>query len=155
MKYEVSIDIVADTQLVWEVLTDLERWPEWTQSVTRLEWLSSPTLALGSRARIKQPRLKKTVWTVTALEPPTGFSWEARQRGLTTIGSHRLDQRAPGRTTVTLAIEQHGALAPIVWFLSSRMMRRYLDFERGGLKARSEALAADAHQPKMVLAAGQ
>jgi len=40
MKYEVSIDIVADTQLVWEVLTDLERWPEWTQSVTRLEGLS-------------------------------------------------------------------------------------------------------------------
>ena len=34
-------------------------------------------------------------------------------------------------------------------------MRRYLDYERGGLKARSEAIAADAHQPRMVAAAGQ
>ena len=36
------------------------------------------------------------------------------------------------------------------------MTRRYLDFERRGLKARSETdRADDAHQPRIVAAAGQ
>jgi hypothetical protein len=156
MKYEVSIDIGAAPQPVWEILTDVERWPEWTQSVTSAVRLSPPPFKVGSRARIKQPRLKDTVWTVTALEPLTGFTWIARRPGLTTIASHRLEQRMPGTTTVTLNVRQRGVLAPLVWLLSARMTRRYLELERHGLKARSEAVVSDdAHQPRIVVAAGQ
>jgi hypothetical protein len=156
MKYEVSIDIQAEPQQVWDIMTDVERWPEWTQSVTHIERLSPPLLKVGSRARVKQPRLKDTVWTVTSLEPLVGFTWEARRRGLATIGSHRIEQPTPGTTTVTLGVRQRGLLAPLVWPLSVRMMRRYLELERHGLKARSEAVESDdAHQPRIVVAAGQ
>jgi hypothetical protein len=156
MKYEVSIDIDAEPQRVWDIMTDVERWPEWTQSVTHVERLSPPPFKVGSRARVKQPRLKDTVWTVAALESLVGFTWEARQRGLATIGSHYIEQRSLGTTTVTLGVRQRGLLAPLVWPLTVRMMRRYLELERHGLKARSEAVAADdAHQPRIVAAAGQ
>jgi uncharacterized membrane protein len=155
MKYEVSIDIDAEAQRVWDILIDVERWPEWTQSVTHIERLSPPPFNVGSRARIQQPRLKDTVWSVTALEPLIGFTWEASQRGLTTIASHRLAQRVPGTTTVTLCIRQRGALAPLAWLLSAKMIRRYLDFERHGLKTRSEAVVTDDHQPRIVAADGQ
>ena len=155
MKYEVSIDIDADPQRVWDVLTDVERWPEWTESVTHVERLSPPPFKVGSRARVEQPRLNDTVWTVTALESRAGFTWEANQPGLRTIATHRLEQRAPGTTTVTLGVRQRGALAPVVWLMSKAMMRRYLDFERYGLKARSESAPDDAHQPRIVVAAGQ
>jgi hypothetical protein len=57
---------------------------------------------------------------------------------------------------VTLGVRQRGVLAPLVWLLSARMTRRYLELERHGLKSRSEGVVSDgAHQPKMVVAAGQ
>ena len=156
MRYEVSIDIDADRQRVWNVMTDVERWPEWTQSVTHVERLSPPPFKVGSRARVTKPGLNDAVWTVTALESLVGFTWEAAQTGLTTIASHHLEQRAPGTTTVTLSVRQRGVLAPLVWLLSKPMIRRYLDYERQGLKARSEAgVSEDAHQPRIVAAAGQ
>ncbi|MEO8694478.1 MAG: SRPBCC family protein [Acidimicrobiales bacterium] len=155
MKREVSIDIDAEPQHVWDILTDVEHWPEWTSSVTDVVRLSPPPFKVGSRARIKQPRLKDTVWTVTALEPLVGFTWVARRPGVTTIALHRLEQRVPGTTTVTLGVRQRGVLAPLAWLLSVRMTRRYLELERHGLKARSEAVASDdAHQPRIVVAAG-
>jgi hypothetical protein len=156
MKYEVSIDIDAEPQRVWDILTDVERWSEWTQSVTNAVRLSPPPFKVGSRVRMKQPRLKETVWTVTELEPLTGFTWVARQPGVTSVASHRLEQRVPGTITVTLGVRHRGVLAPLVWLFSARMTRRYLELERHGLKSRSEALAPDdAHQPKIVVAAGQ
>jgi hypothetical protein len=156
MKYEVSIDIDAEPLQVWDVLTDVERWPEWTQSVTTATRLSPPPFKVGSRVRMKQPRLKETVWTVTELEPLAGFTWVARQPGISSIASHRLEQRVPGTTTVTLGVRQRGVLAPLVWLLSVRMTRRYLELERHGLKSRSEGVVSDdGHQPKMVVAAGQ
>jgi uncharacterized membrane protein len=35
MLFAATIDVVAPAQLVYEVYTDVERWPEWTASVTR------------------------------------------------------------------------------------------------------------------------
>ena len=139
MKYETSIDIDADPQRIWSILTDVERWPEWTASVVRVERVSSEPFSIGSRILIKQPRLRKAIWTVIALEPLVEFTWKSTMPGLTTIGSHRLEQRASGTMTVTLSIDQRGALAPAIGLFVSKMTRRYMDYERRGLRARSEA----------------
>ena len=45
----VSIDAPAD--LVWNVFTDVEQWPQWTASVTRLTGLDGPDLAVGRRCQ--------------------------------------------------------------------------------------------------------
>ena len=155
MKYETSIDIQADPQSIWDVMTDVERWPEWTASVVRVERLSSEPFGVGSRVAIKQPRLLKVVWTVTDFEPLVGFEWKATAPGLTTIGSHRLAPGPAGTTTATLSVDQRGALAPLFRLLGARMTRRYIDYERTGLKARSEATASHAHQASTEAAAGQ
>ena len=155
MQYETSIDIHADPQSIWAVMTDVERWPEWTASVVRVERLSSEPFGVGSRVAIKQPRLMKVVWTVTDLEPVVSFKWKATAPGLTTVGSHQLAPSPAGTTKVTLSVDQRGALAPAFRLLGSRMTRRYLDYERLGLKARSEAAASKGHQPSTEAAAGQ
>jgi len=155
MKYEVSIEIEADAREVWKVLTDVELWPEWTWSVARAKRLSNEPIGTGSSVLLKQPRLKETTWTVTSFEAPTGFTWQAAQRGLVTVATHRVDARADGATAVTLTVEQRGALAPVARLFSARMIRRYLDLERRGLKDRVERIVRSPYQPRMVVAAAQ
>src|SRR5947209_3927427 len=42
---ESGVEIDAPASLVWEVFSDVERWPEWTASVTSLVALDGPGLA--------------------------------------------------------------------------------------------------------------
>ena len=73
MGLERIIDIDASREKVWTVMTDVERWPEWTASVTSVALLDEAPFNVGSHARIHQPRLPVAVWTVTAFEPEHYF----------------------------------------------------------------------------------
>ena len=134
-----AIDIDASAALVWDVFSDVERWPEWTASVTSLKALDGPGLAVGKRFEIKQPRLPKLVWEVTALDEGTSWTWEQRSPGGRTIAVHEV-QPADGGTKVRQRLDQRGPVGSLV----ARMMRgttqRYLELEAQGLKARSEQL---------------
>lgn len=155
MRYELSIDIDAEPARVWAVMADVERWSEWTPSITRAELVSPAPFGVDSKVRIKQPRLKTTVWTVTDFEPNAGFAWRAVVPGLTSDGVHRIAARPGGGSTVTLTLDQRGPLAPVLRMLTAKMTRRYIDMEARGLKARAEANEGDGHQPRIVTAAGQ
>ena len=65
-------EVDAPPEVVFAVLSDVERWPEWTPTVTRVERLGNAgaPLALGGRLRIVQPKVPPAEWTVTAFEPP-------------------------------------------------------------------------------------
>ena len=67
MRTDITVDISAPPEVVWAVISDVESWPEWTASVTLVRRLSSARLQVGSRVRLKQPRLPATVWTVSDL----------------------------------------------------------------------------------------
>ena len=46
--FETTIDIAAPPERVWEVMSNLERWPEWTQSMSRVERLNDRPLELAA-----------------------------------------------------------------------------------------------------------
>ena len=68
---EASIEIDAAAAAVWDVYVDAERWPEWTESVTDVVAVDGPGIAVGKRFRIKQPRLPRVTWSITAVDPGT------------------------------------------------------------------------------------
>lgn len=138
---EDSIEIDAPPRLVWEVFTDVERWPEWTASVTSLAAMDGPGLAVGKRFAIKQPRMSKLVWRVTELEPGSSWTWVQRAPGAFASARHDVIAESSGRTLVRQRIEQRGALGALVGRLMLTTTRRYLKLEAQGLKARSEQLS--------------
>ena len=134
-----SIEIDASPADVWAVFTDVERWSEWTASVTSLRGLDGPELAVGRRFEIKQPRLPKLVWEVTSIDPGRSWTWRQHSLGATTLASHEVAPVDGGRTLVRQQLDQRGALGAVVGRLMRRTSDRYLELEARGLKARSEA----------------
>lgn len=139
MQQGITVDIDAPTERVWDVLTDIDRWSEWTNSVTSARRLDKGELRAGSRAELAQPRIPKGVWTVTMVEPGLSFNWEQSGPGVRTTARHRLEALPDGGTRVHLAVEQAGWLGVTVGRFYRKLTDRYLAMESAGLKVRSES----------------
>jgi hypothetical protein len=126
---------------VWEVLVDVERWPEWTDSVSRVRSLDPGPLAVGSRVEVSQPRIPTGTYTVTALEPGSAFTWEQRQPGSTVAAHHECAPLPDGGTRVGLRVVMGGAVGGVLGRLYRRLTERYLAMEAAGLKAHAEEVA--------------
>ncbi len=138
MTYRSSIDIDAPVKRVWEALVDVERWPDWSPSLTSVERLEPGMLRPGSSARIQQPRLPLALWRVTELEPEKSFTWTSHSRGVTTVARHTLTAREEGGTRALGEIDQYGPLALLAKVFYSRLIKSYLKQEAQGLKQRCE-----------------
>lgn len=136
-----SIEIDAPAGVVWDTFADVERWPDWTGSVTSLRALDGPELAVGHRFEIRQPRFPALVWEVTEVEPGASWTWRQRSPGGTTLASHEVVALEDGRTLVRQRIDQRGPIGALVGRLGRGLTRRYLRMEAEGLKAASEARA--------------
>src|SRR5215207_7326222 len=135
--FSITTDIAAPTERVWQVLSDTDRWHEWTPSVTSVKRLGGGPFAVGSRAVIRQPKFPPALWTVTAIEPGRSFTWISRAPGLRVTGLHLVEPTAAG-SRVTLAVEMQGPAAGLFGWMTGAITERYIGFEANGLKARSE-----------------
>ena len=135
-----AIDIEAPATVVWDVFSDVERWPDWTASVTRLVALDGPGLAVGKRFEIKQPRMPKLVWEVTDVTPGASWTWVQRSPGGLTLARHDVSPESDRHTKVRQRIDQRGPVGAMVGLFMRPMTKRYLEMEAAGLKARSEQL---------------
>ncbi len=141
-KYEYTVEIDAAPERVWAILYDVERWPEWTKSMSTVEILDRP-LAVGSRVKIKQPKLPAATMTIFALDGDRSFSWRTKSLGMSSEAHHDIVASASGtpdsQTRVTLRFELGGPLAGIGGRFWGSMIRRYVEMEGNGLKVRAEA----------------
>jgi uncharacterized protein YndB with AHSA1/START domain len=135
MQHQVTTTIAAPADRVWAILSDVERWPKWTASVTSVE-LDGP-LAVGAKAKIRQPKLPVTTWTVTEVVPGRSFTWEAKAPGSHATGWHEVTPTNDTSCEVRLAIEQAGPLGAVVGLLYRGLTKRYVQMESDGLTAES------------------
>lgn len=135
--FSTSISIAAPPARVWQVLTEVEQWPEWTPSMQKLERLDPQPFGEGSRVRIQQPKLQPAIWTVTKCEPGKAFVWVSQNPGIVVAGLHSIEP-IPEGSKVTLSVRFNGFLAPLVCLLTANLTRKYLGLEAAGLKARCE-----------------
>ncbi len=138
MGFEVVIGINASEERVWATLTDVERWPEWTSSMTSVTRIDSGAFGVGSQARIKQPKLGTMTWTVTELTPGHSFVWEAKRPGLTLVAGHNLSSGGDGSVNLTLTVEQKGPVGRLFEPLTEKSAKRFVQLEAEGHKRRAE-----------------
>ena len=132
----ITVDIAAPPERVWAVMSDVERWSEWTPTVKRIRRLDGGRLAVGSRARIEQPKLPSAIWEVTELQDGRSFTWVTRSPGVRVIAKHGVEPVGPG-TRATLSVGFSGPLGWLVARLTAGLNRRYLALEAQGLRERS------------------
>lgn len=138
MLFEESIDIDAPQERVWEVLSDLEAWPERIETVDLVEALTPPPVSAGSRFRLKQPRLPEGTWEVTVWNPPSSFEWRQAAGGVTSVADHRVEVLGDGRSRLVLRLEMRGLLVLVVRLFYRGLTKRYMALEAEGMKRAAE-----------------
>ena len=138
--FTTSIDIDAPPARIWEVMRDVERWHEWTPTITSIRRTDGGgPLAVGSRVLIRQPKLPPNHSKVTELDPARGFTWVSRSPGVVATARHEIATRGAG-SRVTLSVHFGGMLGWFVARLVSGLTERYIALEAEGLKRRSEGM---------------
>lgn len=138
MRIEESVSIVAPRERIWNVLTDVELWNEWTPSITEIRRLDGAPFGPGSRVRIRQPRLPDAVWQVTDFQAAKGFVWESHSPGIHSSAEHWIGEAAGSEYVVTLKLQLTGLLSALLSPLISGLARRYVHMEAAGLRKRCE-----------------
>ena len=139
MRFEKSIEIDAPQQRVWDVLSDIEAWPQRIETVETVELLTPAPIAKGSRVRLKQPKLPEGTWDITTWDAPSYFEWTQKTGGVTSVAGHRVEALGEGRSRLTLTLDMRGLLIPIIALFYRKLTNRYMDLEARGMKRIAES----------------
>ena len=142
MQIDDEVMIAANADDVWAIYSDVERWPEWTDSVRSVEYVDGHALAVGARVRIAQPKLPVAVWEIRAVDPGRSWTWVASSPGVRTTAVHTLEPAGVNATRVHQTIVHGGPIGVIVGRVYARLTRAYLAMEAAGLRQRCEAHAS-------------
>ena len=138
-EYKTSIEIKAPPERVWEVMRDVQRWHEWTQSITSIKPFGKGSFEVGYRFIIRQPKLPMAMWKITELNEGKAFSWVS---GIPlifrTTAIHSVEGSRRG-ALVKLTVRYNGLLGSMLAQMTKEITERYLSLEANGLKERSES----------------
>ncbi len=137
MRIENTVTIAAPIEKVWDITLDVEKWPDHTPTMTSIQRLDSGPLKVGSKVQIKQPGQRAKTWTVTLVDPPTGFAWSTRMAGTTLTATHLLTPSQTG-TTNSLRVDLEGPRKVALGAMLRRPILSAISKENEGLKAAAE-----------------
>ena len=143
IEFETTREIAAPAPLIWPILADVERWPEWTASITSVECLNPGPLGVAARYKVRQPKLFPAIWQVTKYQRDRGFIWESNSPGVRTVAEHWITphETTPPNSTVVTKIKLTGAMVTLLRPWIAKITKRYVEMEADGLKRRCETSA--------------
>jgi uncharacterized membrane protein len=84
--FEESIDVDAPQQRLWDVLSDVEAWPQRIETVDLVELLTAGPATAGSQVRLKRTNLPEGTWDITVWDAPSYFEWR-QERAAEHVGN--------------------------------------------------------------------
>jgi uncharacterized membrane protein len=138
MKLQHSVRIDAPSDRVWQVMTDIERWPEWTPSARSVVRHEDGPLRVGSSATLELRGAPKARWVVTSLQEGRAFWWASEPNlGPSVLGGHEITPDGSG-SVVTLTIQPRGMLGALLSPIIVLLSRANVGAEAAGLKRRCD-----------------
>ena len=133
-----EIEISAEPELVWDVLTAFERWPSWNPDIESITMRGD--VAAGSEFRWKAgPGTISS--TIEEVDPPRQITWTGRTLGIRAIHVWWLEP-SDGATTVVTEESYEGLVARVFRRPLQTALDRALDNALRHLKAEVERRAA-------------
>jgi uncharacterized protein YndB with AHSA1/START domain len=129
-----EIEIDAPPETVWDVLTDLERWPSWNPDVKSMSF--SGAIAEGSEFRWKAGP-GTIVSTIRRVDRPRLIGWTGRTVGIDALHVYRLEPR-DGKTFVSTEESYDGLTARVFRGPLRKTLKSALDSGLRQLKAEAE-----------------
>ena len=142
----VTVDIAASQQLVWDVLLDYARYPEWNPYTVRVE----STCRLGDPVDLYLPdllnpgQLMHTREWVCLVDPPRQFAYEMRATPELDVHARRdqyVESTGPQSCRYWTTDVFTGPLADMVMEHTGQWVKDGFDSVALALKERAEALA--------------
>ena len=140
MRLSQGMIIKAPIETVWALVQDVERWPSFLPTMSRIEIEGGGELELGSRVHIKQPLQPVHVWTVLSMEEPALFRWRTGRGWIALIATHLLEPCQEG-TKQTLILELEGRFALPIAIFGGWLLQLALWYENTCFRKRAERLA--------------
>jgi len=132
-----QVQVAADPESVWALLTDFEKWPTWKTDVRSLA-LHGP-LKPGT-VFVWKAGPGQITSTLHEVEPPRAISWTGSTFGIKAIDAFRLEPR-DGGTQVSEAESWEGLIARIFSGRMRKTLQSSLDQGLAELKAEAERRA--------------
>jgi hypothetical protein len=133
-----EIEVDARPEVVWDVLTAIDEWPQWNPDVT--EASMEGELSEGTRFRWKSGRATITS-TLRVVQPPREVAWTGKTLGLDAIHLFRL-QPLNGGTVVTTEESWNGWVARLFRKRMQATLQRAMEAGLESLKTEAERRAA-------------
>ena len=141
-----SIEIPASPEFIFEVLADLELYPEWITAMREVEVLERDGDNRPKRARfLVDAMIKEIAYDLDyEHEPPVRMSWTAvpDEDIKQMVGSYELTELDNGETDVVYALMVEPEFK-VPGFLRRQAERQLISTALRGLKRRVEELSAD------------
>jgi uncharacterized protein YndB with AHSA1/START domain len=129
-----EIEVAADPEAAWAVLTQIERWPSWNPAIKSVSFEGG--LEEGSEFRWKAgPGTIRS--TIRDLDPPWRIAWTGTSLGLKAIHVHTFE-RHDGGTLVRTEESYHGLVARLFRGRLQKMLDGALQGELRHLKTEAE-----------------
>jgi uncharacterized membrane protein len=129
MEQLVTTAVNAPAEQLWRLFIDVEHWSEITPTIREIRRLDDGPFQVGSEAVVRQPRLPKARWRVTAIEPGRSFTWENATPGVTVVAQHIVEPTGDDTAVITLTLRTEGPLGGPVGALTSGMTKRAITTE--------------------------
>jgi uncharacterized protein YndB with AHSA1/START domain len=134
-----EIEIAAAPELVWDVLTAIDRWPSWNPQVKSMDMQGG--IAEGSQFRWKAGPGTITS-TIRRVEPPRLIAWTGKTFSIDAIHVYRLEAR-DGKTLVRTEESYEGLVARLIRGPLQKTLDSALEEGLGHLKAEAERRARE------------
>lgn len=137
-RFETHVEIVASAAVVWDIMKNVEAWPNWTPTVTNVTALDGSELVVDRRYEVSQPGLAKATFVVTECVEGTSFTWQSKSGGIVSSAEHSISTDDNLHCSVRLSFEMSGMGASLVWAIAKKKIESFVQTEAESLKSAAE-----------------